>query len=136
MQPLQRHVYYIYIYILQYSANMRYLYQKDKRALPGNLQNRRYSFMPPPPPNVVSLATSPHFFLFLSLSMSSVEFCTGGCEDGTWALEAEESPLLEAVVRERLLKTLQAGEDLASSDFWTVEISGGAEIACSSESCV
>jgi hypothetical protein len=25
---------------------MPYLYQKDKRALPGNLQNRRYSFLP------------------------------------------------------------------------------------------
>jgi hypothetical protein len=41
-----------------------------ERALPGNLQNRRYSFMPPPPPNVVSLTTSPHFFLILSLSLS------------------------------------------------------------------
>jgi hypothetical protein len=30
--------------------------------------------------------------------------------------EAEESPLLEAVARERLLKTLQAGEDLACTD--------------------
>jgi hypothetical protein len=31
--------------------------------------------------------------------------------------EAEESPLLEAVARERLLETLQAGEGLACSDF-------------------
>jgi hypothetical protein len=38
-----------------------------------------------------------------------VEFCTGGCEDRTLAREAEESPMLEAVVRERLLKTQQAG---------------------------
>jgi hypothetical protein len=29
--------------------------------------------------------------------------------------EAEESPLLEAVARERLVKTLQAGEDLVSA---------------------
>jgi hypothetical protein len=29
--------------------------------------------------------------------------------------EAEESPLLEAVARERLLKTLQAGEHLVSA---------------------
>jgi hypothetical protein len=28
---------------------MHYLYQGDERALPGNLQNRRYSFLPPPP---------------------------------------------------------------------------------------
>jgi hypothetical protein len=35
----------------------------------------------------------------------SVEFCTGGCEERTWAREAEESPLLEAVTRERLVKT-------------------------------
>jgi uncharacterized CHY-type Zn-finger protein len=33
------------------------------------------------------------------------EFCTGGCEDRTWEREAEESPQLEAVARERLLKT-------------------------------
>jgi hypothetical protein len=32
-------------------------------------------------------------------------FCTGGCEDITWAREAEEFPLLEAVARERLMKT-------------------------------
>jgi hypothetical protein len=33
------------------------------------------------------------------------EFCTGGCDKRTWAREAEESPLLEAVARERLVKT-------------------------------
>jgi hypothetical protein len=41
------------------------------------------------------------------------ESCTGVCEDGTSAREAEESPLLEAVARERLLKTQQAGRGLA-----------------------
>jgi hypothetical protein len=30
--------------------------------------------------------------------------------------EVQESPLLEAVARERLLKTTHAGEDLACSD--------------------
>jgi hypothetical protein len=40
-----------------------------------------------------------------------VDFCTGGCEDGTWASETEVSPLLVAVAREWLLKTLQTGED-------------------------
>jgi hypothetical protein len=42
----------------------------------------------------------------------------------------EECTLLEPVARERLVKTQQAGETSA------VEISGGAVIACSSESCV
>jgi hypothetical protein len=40
------------------------------------------------------------------------EFCTVGCDKK----EAEESPSAEAVARERLLETLQAGEDLAYSD--------------------
>jgi hypothetical protein len=43
-------------------------------------------------------------------------FCTGVCEEGTGAREAEESPLLKSVTRKRLVKTLQAGEDLACSD--------------------
>jgi hypothetical protein len=43
----------------------------------------------------------------------SVEFCIGGCENRTSVLEAEESPLLEAVASERLVKTQQAGEGLA-----------------------
>jgi hypothetical protein len=34
-----------------------------------------------------------------------VELRTGGCEDRTWGREAEESPMLEAVARERLMKT-------------------------------
>jgi hypothetical protein len=33
------------------------------------------------------------------------EFCTGNCEDSTRAREAEESPLLEAIAREWLVKT-------------------------------
>jgi hypothetical protein len=37
-----------------------------------------------------------------------VEFCTGGREDRTGAREAEESPLLEAVARELLVKTQRA----------------------------
>jgi hypothetical protein len=41
------------------------------------------------------------------------EFCTGGCEDRTWEREAEESPLLEAAARERLVKTQQAGKGIA-----------------------
>jgi hypothetical protein len=48
----------------------------------------------------------------------------------------EESPLLEAFARERLLKTLQAGEDLACSDLWIVGISDRAVITCSSEWCL
>jgi hypothetical protein len=54
----------------------------------------------------------------------------------TWAREAEESPLLEAVAREQLLKTLRTGEDLVfAAVICSVKISGGAVITCSSESC-
>jgi hypothetical protein len=37
---------------------MQFLYQKDKWTLPGNLQNRKYSFLLSPP-TVVSLTISP-----------------------------------------------------------------------------
>jgi hypothetical protein len=42
-------------------------------------------------------------------------FFTGGCEDTTWAREAEESPLLEAVVRVRLVKTRQSAKGVAGA---------------------
>jgi hypothetical protein len=48
--------------------------------------------------------------------------------------EAEESPLLEAVARERLVKTQQTGKGLAGA-MVICELCG-AVIACSSESCV
>jgi hypothetical protein len=38
-----------------------------------------------------------------------------GCEDRTSEHEAEEFPLLEAVARERLVKTQQAGKGLAGA---------------------
>jgi hypothetical protein len=41
---------------------MQYPYQKDGRVLPGNLQNREYSFLLPPKCNVFNY--SPTFFLF------------------------------------------------------------------------
>jgi hypothetical protein len=47
------------------------------------------------------------------------------------SVETEESPLLEAVTRKWLVKTQQAGKDLACA----VEISDGAVITCSSELC-
>jgi hypothetical protein len=55
-----------------------------------------------------------------------------------WAREAEESPLLEAVARERLLKTQQAGNRLSGccGDLKNVEIRDGAVITCSSEWCI
>jgi hypothetical protein len=67
-----------------------------------------------------------------------VEFCTGGCEEWTWAREDEESPLLAAAARERLVKTTVGWKRLSgcSGDLWIVETSGGAVTACSSESCV
>jgi hypothetical protein len=52
------------------------------------------------------------------------QFCTGVCEERTWARQAEESPLLEAVARERLVKTYQAGKGLVGA----VVISGGTVI--------
>jgi hypothetical protein len=45
----------------------------------------------------------------------SREFCTWGCENITWAREAEESPLLGAVVRERLVKAQHAIKGLAGA---------------------
>jgi hypothetical protein len=48
-----------------------------------------------------------------------------------WALEAEEPPLVEAVIREQLLKTQQAGKRLSSGccgDLWIVEIRSGTVI--------
>jgi hypothetical protein len=48
----------------------------------------------------------------LGVSQLRVEFCTGVRDDRTLAREAEESPLLEAVARERLM-TLQGGKMLS-----------------------
>jgi hypothetical protein len=53
---------------------MRCLYKKDERALPENLQNRKYSFfLSYSPQNVVSL-TTPISFFSLSLSLFPVEY--------------------------------------------------------------
>jgi hypothetical protein len=41
-----------------------------------------------------------------------VEFCTGACDKRVRAREAKEAPLLEAVAREWILKTQQAGRRL------------------------
>jgi hypothetical protein len=43
---------------------------------------------------------------------SDSQFYTGGCEERSSVREAEESPLLEAAARERLVKTQQAGKGL------------------------
>jgi hypothetical protein len=40
------------------------------------------------------------------------QFCRGSCEERTVARETEESTLLEAVARERLMKAQQAGKYL------------------------
>jgi hypothetical protein len=60
------------------------------------------------------------------LLVSSVGFCTGGCEERIVARETEESPLLEAVVRERLMKTQQAGKGLAGAvviyELWALAV--------------
>jgi hypothetical protein len=49
----------------------------------------------------------------LGASQLRAEFCTGGCEDRTWAREAEETPLLKAFARECLIKTERAVKYLA-----------------------
>jgi hypothetical protein len=43
-----------------------------------------------------------------------VQFFTGGCDKRTSAREVE-SPLLDAVARERLVKIQQAGKDLGAA---------------------
>jgi hypothetical protein len=43
------------------------------------------------------------------------QFCTEGCENRTWAREAEESPLLEVIAREWLVKTQKAENGLESA---------------------
>jgi hypothetical protein len=63
---------------------MRCLYQKDERALPGNLQNRKYSFfLSYSPQNVVSLTTAPLPSSFLSQKKKTV------CRDVFCAVRAE-----------------------------------------------
>jgi hypothetical protein len=52
---------------------MRCLYQKDERALPGNIQNRKYSFFLSYSPKVLCLSLLPHFFL-LNLSQLWVSY--------------------------------------------------------------
>jgi hypothetical protein len=69
--------------------------------------------------------------------LSAAELCKGGCEEDmaiqlvegiagrqlwtrvdegrTWARKAEESPLLDAVAKKRLVKTQQAGKGLAGA---------------------
>jgi hypothetical protein len=54
---------------------MRCLYQKDERALPGNLLNRIYSFFLTL--NVVSFPTLPLLSLSLSLSVSQLVATAG-----------------------------------------------------------
>jgi hypothetical protein len=69
---------------------------------------------------------------------SSVQLWDGGQTGMAWVRDAEESPLLEAVVRERVVNTQQAGKKLCGccGDLWIVEIRGRIVIACSAESCV
>jgi hypothetical protein len=77
-------------------------------------------------------------WLWLWLWLWIVEFCTGGCEERTWASETEDSPLLEAVARERRVRAQQAGKRLSGccGVLWIMKFNVGAVIACSSESCL
>jgi hypothetical protein len=62
----------------------------------------------------------------LGVRQLRVEFCTGGCEEKTRVLEAEESPLLEVVARERLMKAQQSGNGLSGvgviCDLWRLKM--------------
>jgi hypothetical protein len=62
----------------------------------------------------------------IGIEWIDTEFWTGGCDQRTWEREAEESPLLEAVARVRLVKTQQAGKGLACAvvncEVWRLEI--------------
>jgi hypothetical protein len=48
-----------------------------------------------------------------SCRLLRVEFCREGCKGRTPAREAEESPLLEATAKQRLMKKQQAGKRLS-----------------------
>jgi hypothetical protein len=43
------------------------------------------------------------------------QFCMGDCEYRTWVRDAEESPLLEVIARQQLVKTRQARKRLAGA---------------------
>jgi hypothetical protein len=45
----------------------------------------------------------------------TVEICKRGCDKSSWAREAEELPLLEAVAREPLVKAQQGGKGLSGT---------------------
>jgi hypothetical protein len=49
-----------------------------------------------------------------NVTLSSLQFCMGGCEKKTRARESEESPLLEAAAREWLVKIWQVGKRLSA----------------------
>jgi hypothetical protein len=63
------------------------------------------------------------------------EFCIRGCEDRTRVREDEESPLLETIARERLMKTKQAGKRLSvcCGDLLNLETSDSVLITLSSK---
>jgi hypothetical protein len=53
-----------------------------------------------------------HRVTFAETKSVERQLYTGGCEESTRAREAEEFPRLEAVARERLMKTQQAAKRL------------------------
>jgi hypothetical protein len=63
---------------------------------------------------------------FSSVQFSSVQSFPGVCEERIWAREDEESPLLEAIARERLVKTQQTGKGLAGAvvicELWSIAV--------------
>jgi hypothetical protein len=64
--------------------------------------------------DVFSMWSVPRRYTQETKSVDS-ELCTRGCEERTRACEAEEFPPLQAVARERLIKTQQAEKGLAGA---------------------
>jgi hypothetical protein len=77
------------------------LYQKDERVLPGNLQNRKYTFfLPYSHPNVVSLTTSPLLSSSLSLSLKSYSVMERPCSFRLVTLHAHTDKPMKRQSRE------------------------------------
>jgi hypothetical protein len=65
---------------------------------------------------------------YISIDSSAAGYSSDSNDMST---EAEESPLLRAITMQRLVKPLQAGEKLAYSDLYSVEISDCIIVICS-----
>jgi hypothetical protein len=62
----------------------------------------------------------------MAANMGASKFYTEVCEERTWGCEAEDSPLLEAVARERLGRDTAGWKNLAGSvvicELWSLAV--------------